>query len=107
MMHRSYALTPVREIPKDRLNDAGKIVSSESPLDARLYRVKIPSKIRLRHDNDICGPNDADWLLVVENHDYGEQSLSLAFFTGKAEPNLDYYVAANGRQLCGTYGYYR
>jgi hypothetical protein len=47
-------------------------------------------------------PNeDARWVLVVESGD----SLSLAFFSGESEPNVDYHVVNASHYLWGTYSY--
>ena len=100
--HKTFRIRFVREIDKAHLDDAGRIADAgESPPSARLYGIQIPRNTILLYRNTMCGPHDAKWMLVV----YGNRALSLAFFSGETEPNLDYQSVAVGHNLCGTYGY--
>jgi hypothetical protein len=103
MSHKEFPLTPAREIDKQRLYDVGQILDyGQAPPSARLYKTRISGRSHLVNGNTICGPNeDARWVLVVESND----NLSLAFFSGESEPNLDYHVVRVSYYLCGTYSY--
>ena len=103
MSHKEFLLTLVREIDKQHLYDVGQILDfGQAPPSARLYKTLISGKSRLVNGNTICAPNeDARWLLVAESTDY----LSLAFFSGESEPNIDYNVVRVSDYLCGTYSY--
>jgi hypothetical protein len=102
MVHKSFKLKLVREIGKQALQDVGRIVDHpETPSRASLYKTMISSHAVLASGNTICGPDDGTWMLAV----YDNNKLSLAFFSGTSEPNLDYKVVAVNHTLCGTYGY--
>lgn len=107
MVRRDYPLTLVRDIDAQHLSDIGKSFASDHPTAARLYRTRIPASAKLVNGNDICGPNDANWLLAVSenNSDDNGPTLSLAFFSGDSEPHLDYEAIENTTNICGTYGY--
>lgn len=99
---KTFKIRLVREIDKAHLDDAGRIADAgESPPSARLYRILIPRTTILLNKNTMCGPHDAKWVLAV----YGNRALSLAFFSGGTEPNLDYQSVAVSHDLCGTYSY--
>src|SRR5208282_1941259 len=102
MVARDYPLTLVRDIDAEHLRDAGKIVDETKPTEARLYKTKVPARAKLVRGNTICGPKDANWLLVVTQEAH---SLSLAFFSGDGEPNIA--TASDSTELCGTFGYFR
>ena len=102
MVGRDYPLTLVKDIGAEQLGDAGKIVDETKPSGARLYRTKIPARAKLVNGNTICGPKDANWLLLVTQNAH---SLSLAFFSGDGEPNIA--RASDSTELCGTFGYFR
>jgi len=84
--HRTFKIRLVREIDKVNLSDVGKI------LDA----FQTPS-----NENILCGPNDAKWMLAG----YGNNYLSVAFFSSDTEPKLDYQSVVVGHNLCGTFNY--
>jgi hypothetical protein len=101
--HKTFKIRLVREIDKAHLDDAGRIADAgDSPPSARLYRIQIPRTTILLNENTMCGPNDAKWMLAV----YEKKAISLAFFSGETEPNLDYQSVAVSHDLCGTYGYF-
>jgi len=102
MVGRDYPLTLVKDIGAGQLGDAGKIVDETKPSGASLYRTKVPARVKLVKGNTICGPKDANWLLVVTQDAH---SLSLAFFSGDGEPNIA--TASDSTELCGTFGYFR
>lgn len=102
MVGRDYPLTSVKDIDAEHLRDAGKIADETKPIAAHLYRTTIPSGAKLVGTNTICGPKDANWLLVVASNAH---RLSLAFFSGKSEPNMA--TASESTELCGTFGYFR
>jgi hypothetical protein len=100
--HKTFKIHPVRQIPQADLANMGKIVDEgQTPSSAWLYQTMIPKTTVLLNRNDICGPQDAKWILAV----YGKNDLSLAFFAGDHEPNLDYKSVQASHDLCGTYGY--
>jgi hypothetical protein len=105
MVGKSFRISLVREISGRRLRDIAKIVDSPRlPSSARLYRTVISRRSRLVNGNTICGPDeDAKWMLTATHGD----DLSLAFFSGEAEPNLDYRAVEVGHYLCATFGYQR
>ena len=103
MSHKQFAITLVREIDKRQLYDVGQILDfGQAVPSARLYKTLVTGMSRLMNGNTICGPNeDARWMLVAETPGY----LTLAFFSGEREPNLDYNVVRVSHYLCGTYSY--
>jgi hypothetical protein len=107
MVRRHYPLRLVRDIDAQNLSDAARIVGAEHPTAARLYRTMIPATAKLLNGNDICGLNDANWVLAVNDRlpDDNEPTLALAFFSGDREPDFDDEVVSNNTDLCGTYGY--
>jgi hypothetical protein len=98
-----FPLKLVREIDSQHLEDVGKIVDRpQPPSSARLYKTAISKHASLVNGNTICGPGaDARWVLVVS----GSRELSLAFFSGDSEPNLDIQSVESDNNLCGTYAY--
>ena len=102
MVGRDYPLTLIRDIDTEHLIDAGRIVDETKPADARIYRIKIPARVKLLNGNTLCGPKSANWMLTVTPNAH---SLSLAFFSGDSEPNLA--TASESTELCGTFGYFR
>lgn len=100
--NKTFPLTLAQQIDKAHLADVGKIVdASEQPSSASLFKTLIPKRAALLHSNTICGAEDATWMLAV----FGKDSLSLAFFSGANQPNLDPKIVANSTSLCGTYAY--
>jgi len=69
-----------------------------------LYR--IPASAKLVRGNTVCGDDDATWLLIVRENQFGAD-LTLEFFSGEREPNLDWEIARQSRNLCGSYSYSR
>jgi hypothetical protein len=107
---KDYPLVLVRDIDAQQLSDAGKIVNAmKPPTWARLYKTKFPvgPKLGKGYYTSVCGPKDANWLLTVYgNSPYGnEPQLSLAFFSGDNEPNLNYEVVSKSTELCGVLMY--
>jgi hypothetical protein len=103
-----YPLKLVREVAANDLADTGKIVNEEHPSAARLYNSFISKTAVLLNGNTICGPDeDATWTLAVyTTGDKGlDTGLSLAFFTGSAEPSLNYQTVSTGHDLCATFAY--
>jgi len=103
LAHTTFPLTFVRDVKKEKLEDAGKIVDlSGSPSSARLFKTLVSRHSILLNSNTICGPDaDATWMLAV----YNRGTLSLTFFSGAKEPNLDYKAAEASPYICGTYMY--
>jgi len=102
MVGHNYRLMSVKDIDAEHLSAVGKIVDETKPTSARLYRTKIPAGVKLVNGNTICGPKDANWLLVVARNAH---SLSLAFFSGDREPTLP--TASESSDLCAAFGYFR
>lgn len=99
---RTFKIQLVRDLSTAKLADAGRIVDElQTPISAQVFRTTIPRSSILLNGNDICGTEDAKWMLAV----YGKSYLSLAFFSGSHEPNLDYKSVQVSHDLCGTYGY--
>jgi hypothetical protein len=102
MAHKSFKLKFVREVGKQALQDVGKIVDYPQPASrASLYKTMISSHVVLANANTICGRDDGTWMLAA----YDNNKLSLAFFSGTSEPDLDYKVVEVSHTLCGTYAY--
>jgi hypothetical protein len=104
MSGNQYKLTSARPLETADLENAGKITDVSRPSSAALYKTEIGSALKLVNGNSICGEEDAQWILAVRR---GESELSLAFFSGTDEPNLDYKVVNSSKSLCGTYSYSR
>jgi hypothetical protein len=106
MAGKSYALVLASNVVPPQLGAAGLLVSMAQPTTASLYKLSIPSTTKLLNGNTICGPNAANWLLTVIGTSppvQTDQMLSLAFFSGSAQPDLA--SAANSTSLCGTFSY--
>jgi hypothetical protein len=101
--HKSFSLMLVRDVDTQHLEDVGKILDRlRPPSSARLYGTLISGRSSFLNGNTICGQKaDARWILAVSEKD----ELSLAFFSGSREPNLDYKVVNVGDYLCGTFAY--
>ncbi len=100
-----YPLTLARTVDVQHFSDIGKIFFSMKPTWARLYKIKIPSTAKpIRGGSNICR-KDAKWVLVVMESGPNTKNpeLSLAFFSGDAEPNLA--TATESTDLCGTFSY--
>jgi hypothetical protein len=105
MSNGEFPLALVRTLEARELVDARKITDASQVSSARLFKTNVPPTAKLVNGNTICGTDSAKWLLAVYN---GESDLSLAFFSGENEPNLDYsFIYKAGGGLCGTYGYSR
>ncbi len=69
---------------------------SEQPTSAKLFKIVLPKDARLLNGNTICGADhDATWVLAV----FAEARLSLAFFSGARQPELNPAIVANGRNF--------
>ena len=104
LARKTFALTLVKaEVDQAHLTSAGKIVDmSEQPTSAKLFKTVLPKDARLLNGNNICGADhDATWVLAV----FAEARLSLAFFSGARQPELNPAIVANGHELCGTFSY--
>ncbi len=95
-----YPLTLVRDIPPDEVAEVARIVSETRPSGAQLFKVE-------RNIPEVCDPAQATWMLAVfQAGEKGiDSGLSLAFFTGGNQPNLNYEIVSNNRDLCGTFAY--
>lgn len=107
LARQNFPLTAIREIDRSLLGDVARIVAmpppaSTQPISAKLFKTMISRNVRLLHGNTICGPGaDAKWVLAV----FANENLSLAFFSSRDEPKLDYAAIETGHDLCGTYTY--
>ena len=103
LARKTFALTLVKEVDRAHLTPAGKIADmSEQPTSAKLFKTVLPKDARLLNGNNICGADHgATWVLAV----FAEARLSLAFFSGARQPELNPAIVANGHELCGTFGY--
>jgi len=100
---KTFALILVRQIEKQNLDDAAKVVDSgQTPSSARLYKTLIFRHASFVNGTTICGGDeDGRWMLAV----FSKGQLSLAFFSGEGEPNLDPKRVEVSHDLCGTYSY--
>ena len=106
IMSHDYPLTLVRDVESGQFADVARLMAVR-PTSARLYKIKIPKRTKLVNGNNMCGTVDSNWMLAVYSRDvYSKgRELSLAFFSGEDEPNLDYKVISTSTALCGTFGY--
>ncbi len=109
---KTYPLKPVRILLGNELHDSAQMLSmleSDFPsIKGNLFKTAIPSSVQFINGNTICTPN-AEWALVITHHSDQNQSdeMSLAFFSGSAEPILETQALETSKALCGTYSYER
>jgi hypothetical protein len=99
---KGFVLAPIRSLKPAEVGavfDAD--VNTAGP--GTLYRLNIPAEQRFLHKNTLCGTDSTQWMATYVTG----KTMSVALFSGEAEPVFAFDAIAHSQNVCGTYMYVR